>query len=547
MSNELINRQYVGARYVPKIMGEWNKALQYEALSVVTYMGNSFTSKVPVPSNVDITNEKYWVNTANYNAQIEAYRQELNAVSTKLKYYDNYVTPQMFGAKGDDVNDDTVAIQTAINTGKIVFLPTGTYKISDIIRTTHDFYCAGTLHYIGTGKCFSCGTNFQNIYINGINCDNFKGTAITIENNNCHGINLYVKAIRNADIGINLVADSVTNYIQYCNIKFDWIEANININAICSNKGWINHNIFNGGELHGTLGLKFTNTNADYIDSNMFYNVGFEGLSKYMELERCQYFRLFNSRMIENENKPTDTKRITLKNSKQIEINTPIDMKYDIIECNNGSININAPLVDDNITIIATHLMQTNDNLKLLNNDYAPVAYFNVNNGDNIEITNRYDIKHITIAGKGSGSITINNIFAGKYLENQLFETNGYDYGFLTVATETPIVVKYKSKEYTCSSGLYFLDFYDTRIDIKSLNNYTLQHATNANTLLNIGDVQGSIYSTDYNTSNIPNSLAGIIMTSRSGSNIYQYFLSGTHVYSRHKSDGVVSEWTTVI
>ena len=75
MSNGLINRQYVGARYVPKIMGEWNKALQYEALSVVTYMGNSFTSKVPVPANVEINNTDYWVNTANYNAQVAEYKE----------------------------------------------------------------------------------------------------------------------------------------------------------------------------------------------------------------------------------------------------------------------------------------------------------------------------------------------------------------------------------------------------------------------------------------------------------------------------------------
>lgn len=73
---ELINRQYVGARYVPKLMGEWNKALQYEPLSIVTHLGNSFTSKVPVPVNIDITNNDYWVNTGNYNAQVEAYRRE---------------------------------------------------------------------------------------------------------------------------------------------------------------------------------------------------------------------------------------------------------------------------------------------------------------------------------------------------------------------------------------------------------------------------------------------------------------------------------------
>lgn len=76
MSYGLINRQYVGARYVPKIMGEWDKNIPYEPLSIVTYKGNSFTSKMPVPAKVDIGDETYWVNTGNYNAQIEEYRRE---------------------------------------------------------------------------------------------------------------------------------------------------------------------------------------------------------------------------------------------------------------------------------------------------------------------------------------------------------------------------------------------------------------------------------------------------------------------------------------
>lgn len=82
--NGLINRQYVGARYVPKVMGVWNKALQYDALSIVTYAGNSFTSKIPVPPNIDISNETYWVNTGNYNAQVEAYRTETAQVKSDL-------------------------------------------------------------------------------------------------------------------------------------------------------------------------------------------------------------------------------------------------------------------------------------------------------------------------------------------------------------------------------------------------------------------------------------------------------------------------------
>lgn len=90
----LINRQYVGARYVPKMMGEWDKALRYEALSVVTHLGNSFTSKVPVPANIDITNTNYWVNTGNYNAQVEAYRQE----TAKLK---NDLNNEIINRKND--------------------------------------------------------------------------------------------------------------------------------------------------------------------------------------------------------------------------------------------------------------------------------------------------------------------------------------------------------------------------------------------------------------------------------------------------------------
>ena len=52
----MANRQYVGARYVPKFADpvEWNGALSYEALTIVTHLGHSFTSKKPVPAGFDI-------------------------------------------------------------------------------------------------------------------------------------------------------------------------------------------------------------------------------------------------------------------------------------------------------------------------------------------------------------------------------------------------------------------------------------------------------------------------------------------------------------
>lgn len=72
-------REYVGARYVPVFANppEWNDTRGYEPLTIVLHEGNSFTSTQYVPTGVDIKNTEYWLETGNWNAQIEAYRQEV--------------------------------------------------------------------------------------------------------------------------------------------------------------------------------------------------------------------------------------------------------------------------------------------------------------------------------------------------------------------------------------------------------------------------------------------------------------------------------------
>ena len=91
MSKEPKRNVYVGHRYVPKIMGEWDKAETYEGLSIVTNKGTSYTSKKRVPKGIDILDEEFWVVTGNYNAQIEEYRKNVKEISNNINKVTNEV------------------------------------------------------------------------------------------------------------------------------------------------------------------------------------------------------------------------------------------------------------------------------------------------------------------------------------------------------------------------------------------------------------------------------------------------------------------------
>lgn len=79
-----IERQYIGARYVPILGGAWDRNKSYEALTIVQANNNSYTSKKPVPPGIDITNTEYWVITGNFNGQVEEYRQQVDALKTTV-------------------------------------------------------------------------------------------------------------------------------------------------------------------------------------------------------------------------------------------------------------------------------------------------------------------------------------------------------------------------------------------------------------------------------------------------------------------------------
>lgn len=65
---------------------QWNKASTYDALTVVWDDAThaSYASKRHVPQNIELTNEFYWLRTADLDAQVEMYRQEVQEFDGRI-------------------------------------------------------------------------------------------------------------------------------------------------------------------------------------------------------------------------------------------------------------------------------------------------------------------------------------------------------------------------------------------------------------------------------------------------------------------------------
>lgn len=123
-------REYIGARYVPLFIGDWDIDDDYEPLSVVNHQGNSYTSRQAVPHGIEITNEQYWIETGNYNAQVEAYRQEVLQYNDRISTLEGYFpigTTSIF----DDAITTAKIADDAITTAKILDANVTTDKLAD--------------------------------------------------------------------------------------------------------------------------------------------------------------------------------------------------------------------------------------------------------------------------------------------------------------------------------------------------------------------------------------------------------------------------------
>lgn len=164
-------RQYIGARYVPKIAEpfDWNDQTVYEPLTIVGYNGSSYTSRKTSPAGTPPTDTEYWALTGSLNGYVSELQKQLDALSTKVEaqaqsissnateivninnVLNDYVTPDDFPG-----TTDTEKLQAALNsmskTGGTIVL-NRVYQVTESLSVTSisDSVLVKTT-FVGMGK-----------------------------------------------------------------------------------------------------------------------------------------------------------------------------------------------------------------------------------------------------------------------------------------------------------------------------------------------------------------------------------------------------------
>lgn len=160
-------REYIGARYVPIFADpvEWSTNFAYEPLTIVTYAGNSYTSRQYVPKGILINNTEYWVPTGNFNGQLELYRKEVADLSGDLETEIGNRT-SADTALSNRITEETTARQNADNAIHAVLdkLGVAVTKVDFINTNSADQWGIKLTFSDGKQRLLYCGDDFIRYY-----------------------------------------------------------------------------------------------------------------------------------------------------------------------------------------------------------------------------------------------------------------------------------------------------------------------------------------------------------------------------------------------
>lgn len=207
--------------------------------------------------------------------------EQAKFASIDAQLADIAISVKSFGAKGDGVTDDTVAIQTAFNAGNKIYIPFGTYLITGKITVpqVNDVYIFGngTLKFTNPNvDCIDLVSDAANII------KNFTVEGITFVGNGNALDNIPQRAI-------HLV---YVNNIKVKNCSFNGFNSNIFCSHI-KNARIEDNDFYNSLEasdnVHG-YGTMFEDSTDSFIIGNNFYSIERHGV----------YFNLFYNAIVKD-------------------------------------------------------------------------------------------------------------------------------------------------------------------------------------------------------------------------------------------------------
>ena len=180
---------------------EWNITTQYQGNTVVIDNVNhiAYLSTQPVPAGVLLTDTDYWTPILDLRlfydsigdlSELDTTAKDtlvnaINEVFTNLQEMIDtraYVTPEMFGAKGDGIEDDTAAVQAAINSGKPVHIGAEYLVVaSDASPWHHGLTLKDNTTIFGLGTIKLAPNNYDNydiLLIEGVANVSIKGVTL---------------------------------------------------------------------------------------------------------------------------------------------------------------------------------------------------------------------------------------------------------------------------------------------------------------------------------------------------------------------------------
>lgn len=212
-----------------------------------------------------------------------------------LPYIKNsYVTPEMFGAVGDGVTDDTAAIQNAIDTGEVVYISKKTYDISNslVLSGNKTLIVDGELNYSGSEYAILISNSYNTLRLNNVlKCPSGGGVKLCSDGTDCGHNLLFINQI--VSFYACLYYQAISRHIVYNICHFNRLLCQNNtVNSTIEIYGKdsaavVGENTFYGGKCEKGLYGMYCDGGEEYraINAVKAYNICYEGVTN------CHYIK----------------------------------------------------------------------------------------------------------------------------------------------------------------------------------------------------------------------------------------------------------------